>query len=696
MIRLDTETFSATPIKAGTYRYARDCEVMVLSYTLAEDDPAKVWDITSGDPMPGDLEYFLFDTDEPVTAHNAMFDRNVLRLGQLKLDIPIERWRCTMVKALAHSLPGKLEALCDVLGVAQDKAKLKTGKQLIQLFCKPRPKNSKITRATRETHPEQWAEFIEYARIDTEALRAVDLALPTWNWREHEIALWHLDQRINDRGFAIDVELAEAAVRTVKREQARLAREVRELTNDEVQAATQRDRMLQHILIEYGVSLPDLTASTIERRIDDPELPRGLRDLLALRQDASTSSTTKYNAMLRSVTDGRLRGTLQFNGAARTGRLAGRIVQPQNFARPTHEQDEIDEAIELLKADVLDVVSDDTMKLVSSALRGTIIAPPGRKLNVADLSNIEGRMLAWLAGEEWKLQAFRDFDTVIGTDGNGEPIRKGPDLYKLAYARSFGIPHEQVTKPGRQIGKVMELSMGYEGGVGAFVSMGENYGLDAEAMAEAAWTSLPGDVVHEAEGFYDWALEQKRPTFGLSRKAFVTCDTFKRLWRGAHQATVSLWHDLEDACIAAVKAPGKTLRVRSLLVGCTGAWLRIRLPSGRYLCYPSPRVKDDKLSYMGMNQYTRQWQRIGTHGGKLVENVTQAASRDILMANMPAIEQAGYAIVLSVHDELITESDDTEEFDSRHLAAHMATVPVWAEGLPLAAAGFSGYRYKKD
>jgi len=684
VIRLDTETFSATPIKAGTYRYASDCEVMVVTYTLDDDDPAKVWDVTSGEPMPGDLAYWLLDTDEPVTAHNAMFDRNVLRLGQLKLALPIERWRCTMVKALAHSLPGKLEALCTVLGVEQDKAKLKTGAKLIQLFCKPRPKSAKITRATSRTHPAEWAEFLEYARIDCEALREVDRLLPNWNWREQEIALWHLDQKINDRGFAIDVEMAEAAVRTVKREQRRLAEEVRELTNEEVQAATQRDRMLMHILTEYGVALPDLTASTIERRIDDPDLPRGLRDLLALRQDASTSSTTKYTAMLRSVTDGRLRGTLQFNGASRTGRWAGRIVQPQNFARPTHEQEEIDEAIELLKADVLDLVSNDCMKLISSALRGTIIAPPGRKLNVADLSNIEGRMLAWLAGEEWKLQAFRDFDA--GT---------GPDLYKLAYARSFGIPHEQVTKAGRQIGKVQELSLGYEGGVGAFVSMGENYGLDAEAMAEAAWASLPRDVVHEAEGFYDWALQQKRPTFGLSRKAYVTCDTFKRLWRGAHPGVVSLWDDLDEACIAAVRKPGNTIRVRSLLVASTGAWLRIRLPSGRYLCYPNPKVKDDKLSYMGMNQYTRQWQRIGTHGGKLVENVTQAAARDVLVSPMHAIEADGYAIVLSVHDELITESDDTEQFDWKHLAAHMATVPSWAPGLPLAAAGFSDHRYKK-
>ena len=325
------------------------------------------------------------------------------------------------------------------------------------------------------------------------------------------------------------------------------------------------------------------------------------------------------------------------------------------------------------------------MDFLSSAIRGVIVAPAGKKLVISDLSNIEGRMLAWLAGEEWKLQAFRDYDA--GT---------GHDLYKLSYAKSFGVAPEDVTKDQRQKGKVQELALGYEGGVGAFLTFSLGYGIDLEQMARDAWESLPAELVYEAEGFYDWTMKKKRSTFGLSREAFITCDVFKRGWRAGHPHVQTLWKELEAACVSAVENPGNTIECRRFKVRRDGAWLRIGLPSGRAMCYPQPKVEDGKLSYMGVNQYSRQWCRLKTYGGKLVENATQAASRDVMAGNMPLIDDSGYQIVLSVHDELITEAPDTTDYTSDRLSALLSSVPSWATGLPLAAAGFEDYRYRKD
>lgn len=727
---IDTETFSTVPIKHGAHKYAEAVEVMLFAWAV-DDGPVHVWDMTAG-PMPTDLTKALEYATE-IWAHNSGFDRTVLRhywarTGAISQTDPhqpdssLHRWRDTMVQAYAHSLPGALGDLCTVLGMPADKAKDKEGKALVRLFCMP---NLKGERNTRETHPEQWAKFIAYAGQDIVAMREAHKRMPKWNYPDNasEVALWHLDQRINDRGLCIDTALAQAAVRAVEKAQKKLARRTVDLTEGQVQTATQRDAMLAHILEAYGVDLPDLQASTLERRINDASLPLPLRELLAVRLQASTTSTAKYNTLIRSTSsDGRLRGTLQFCGAGRTGRWAGRLFQPQNLPRPVLDQDDIEQGIDALKADAADLVYANVMELTSSALRGAIVAPPGKKLVVADLSNIEGRDQAWLAGETWKIKAFEAFDTVLTKSGHwltgpelkaaylrheypdleldakGDPVRKGPDLYKMAYGKSFGMDPKDVTKDQRQVGKVQELALGYEGGVGAFVTFATAYAIDLEELPAKVFEVADPELVRGARDFLEWTTKQKRKnaTMGLSDDAFVACDTLKRAWRRAHIRISSTWPALKAAVIEAIDSPGKTISTGVLKIRRDGAWLRIVLPSGKALCYPNPRVDEGVISYMGMDQYTRKWSRLESYGGKFFENVCQRVAREVMGDNMPAIDAYGYEIVTSVHDELPTEAPDTPEFNHRHLSALLATNPAWAPDMPLAAAGFESYRYKKD
>ena len=694
---LDLETYSETPIKNGTHAYAENVEIMLFAWAI-DSDPVQVWDVTANAKIPLELRLALKNPDVLIYAHNSHFDRTVLNHAMPGVAAGgVERWRDTMVRALAHGLPGSLGDLCDILSVSQDKAKDKAGKQLIQLFCKPRPKNSTIRRATAKTHPVEWQRFVEYAGLDIDAMREIDKKLPGWNYSGQELALWHRDQRINDRGVFMDVQLAEAAVTAVEMEQKVLAKRTQELTENEVQAATQRDAMLKHIAEAFGIELPDMQASTLQRRVNDPDLPFELRELLAIRLQASSTSTSKYKTLMKGVSrDGRLRGTLQFCGASRTGRWAGRLFQPQNLPRPTLKQDDIDFGIEALKAGCADLLYDDVMQLTSSALRGCIMAPAGKKLVVSDLSNIEGRVLAWLAGEKWKLQAFRDYDTIIGTDEKGEAIRAGHDLYKLAYAKSFGVHPDEVDKDQRQVGKVQELALGYEGGVGAFLTFSLAYNIDLEEMASAAIDNIPRHILDEAVRAYEWAVKQKR-TYGLSKRAYVVCDSFKRLWREAHSATFSFWKEIDQATRRAIATPGITISCRKLKLRRDGSWLRIQLPSGRAVCYPGARIDDSgKISYMGINTYSRKWQRLQTYGGKLAENVTQATARDVMAANMPCVEDNGYDIILTVHDEVLTEAPDTADYSHEHLSTLLATNPAWALDLPLSAGGFEAYHYRKD
>jgi len=681
---LDLETYSETPITRGTHVYAANAEILLAAWAW-DDAPVQVLDLTLPNTRHDGIAQALLDPNVEVVIHNSHFDRTVIR-HVWGTDIPTKRIHDTMVQAMAHSLPGGLGMLCEVMGLPADKAKDKDGKKLINLFCKPLPANRKLRRATRETHPAEWERFKAYAASDIEAMREVKKRMPTLNFTPAERELWQLDQRINDRGVAIDLKLVDSAIDAIYTARHELADRTRALTEGSVSSTTLNEVFRLHLFEAFGIDLPDLQMATLEKALASTDLNPAMRELLLIRLQASSTSTAKYRVLRNGTSlDGRLRGLLQFCGAIRTGRWAGRLFQPQNLPRPTLKQKAIDAGIEALRAGCAHLTTDNVMELVSSAIRSCIVSPPGKKLVVADLSNIEGRVQSWLANEEWKLQAFRDFDA-----------KTGPDLYKLAYSKSFGIAPEAVTDDQRQVGKVQELALGYEGGVGAFATFAGAYGINLDHLSNKVLLDAPEALVAKADDFLLWFKKEKRSRYGLSDDAFVACDVLKRMWRDAHPNIAGYWRKLKDVAARAIANRGNTINELGLRGRSTKSWLVVEMPSGRSLCYPSPKIDEDgALSYMGIDQYTRKWTRIHTHGGKLFENLCQAVARDIMAANMPAIEAAGYQIVLSVHDELVTEAPDEPQYNAEHLSRLLAANPSWAPDIPLAAAGFEGYRYRK-
>ena len=691
---LDTETFSAVPITSGTHAYAEHAEIMICTWAL-DDGPVQVHDVYV-DSMDQQFLSALQDPDVTVVIHNSHFDRTIIR-HVWGYDIPTSRIHDTMIQALSHGLPGSLGALCEVLGLPADKAKDKEGKKLINLFCKPLGKNRKLDRATRLTHPAEWEKFKSYAASDIVAMREIMKLMPVVNMMPVERELWQLDQKINDRGVAIDMELVHAAITAVDLAQVGLAAQTLDMTEGAVASTTKTAALRLQLFEMFGIDMPDMRMATVEKTIADPTTPLAMIDLLNVRLQASSTSTSKYKVLRKGTSnDGRLRGTLQFNGASRTGRWAGRLFQPQNLPRPSLKQPVIDAGIEALKAGSTHLTTDNVMELISSSIRGCIVAPKGKKLVVADLANIEGRVQAWLANEEWKLQAFRDFDTITGTDVKGKAIRLGPDLYKLAYSKSFGVTPESVTDDQRQVGKVQELALAYEGGVGAFVTFAGVYGIDLDDLADKVLPYAPEWAVEEADGFFTWATKTKRDMYGLSDDAFVACDTLKRVWRHAHPNIASYWGRLKTAVVQALHTRGETYTTLGLKIKASKNWLFLTLPSGRSVCYPSPKLTEEgAITYMGVDQFSRKWVRQHTHGGKLFENLCQAIARDVIAEGLTAAEKEGYSTVLHVHDEIISEVPDTPEFNARNLADIMSRPPAWGLGMPLAAEGFEAYRYRK-
>lgn len=755
----DLETYSEVPIKNGTHAYAEGAEVMVWAFADG-DGEVYVWDLVNSmlhwvDELSGvwveesipyglppvELDRMIDDHEYQVWFQNGgMFDFVVLKhaLPDVLKRIPLSRWRDTMVQAFSHALPGSLDKLGAALRLNEDDKKDGRGKALIRLFCMPQNdaffEKFGTRRATKQTHPNEWQEFIEYAGGDITTMRAVHRKIPKWNYRDKQVALWHTDMVINNRGFKIDRALAEAAIRAVEETKGVLAARTKELTNGEVESATKRDQMLAYILGEFGVELPDMRSDTLERRLQDDDLPDAVRELIKIRLLASMNSVSKYKTAIKAANrDGRIRGGAQFRGAGRTGRYAHRLFQHGNMPRPTISQYLIELGIRAVKvnSEALCMVlgAEYVMNWASSAIRSLIIAEEGHTLAVADLSNIEGRVAAWLAGEEWKLDAFRNFDAGIG-----------PDLYILAYANSFNVPPESVPKKGdeRQIGKVEELMFQYGGGVGAWLTGAATYSIDLDKMTDQVFPVLPGWAVEEAMDYLKYLHEQAETKnvkaiskwgrmleaglvspevhadevakqeakhlaavaklqMGLPYRTFITCDAIKRLWRRAHPMISSYWKELEETVREAVAHPKTTFTCRKVKIRRSGGWLRIALPSGRELTYPEIEVSDSgEISYVGPNTYTRKWGRIKTYGGKIFENIVQAVAADQLMECFPLIEAAGFNIIFHVHDETATEVPLDSGLDHKKLAQLMCSDLGWNHGLPLAAAGFTAPRYKKD
>lgn len=647
---LDLETYCEVPITNGTHAYAEAAEVMLTQYAIDDGEPVVKEGLAEELPMLIDM------ADQVWICSKDGFDRIILKYQGI--EIPLEKCFDVATQALSHGLPAGLDKLCKIMGLPPELQKM-DGKPLIQLFCKPRPKNQKLRRATKETHPVEWERFLNYAGSDIIAMREVQRRLPKINYPDREHELWQLDQRINDRGMRVDLGLARAAIKTVGEAKKILDSRTQEITDDQLRSTTQRDQLLQLALKDYGVALPDMQAATIERRLEDPDIPEGLLELLRMRLQTSTTSNAKYNRLLKAVSsDGRLRGALQFSGAARTKRWSGKVFQPQNLPRPDMSADDIELGIAALLAGGAHLVWDEPIKLCSNAIRGCIVAEPGKKLVVSDLAQVEARVLPWLAGEQWKLEAFAAYD-------RGE----APDNYIMAYSRGFGVEPEDVDKDGRQIGKVSELSCGYGGAYAAWISMGALYGFD-----------LPRHQVNE----------------------IVTA------WRLAHPAIcdwdTGLWKLLDDAARNAIQNPGKTFNAgKHIRFERYREWLRMQLPSGGWLNYAAPAIIEDPrrpgetcVSYMGVNNYTKKWERLTTYGGKLSADATQATAREIMACNLPGIEEEGYLPVLLVHDEVVTEVPDTEDYTVTRLNELLTTKHPWMEGLPLAAGGFEAYRYRKD
>lgn len=718
---LDFETYSEADLKkVGSYAYAEHptTEVLICTYAF-NDEPVQVWDCTDGSDMPGDLHRALrrlvkLNSRIKMVWHNGgLFDRLIMK-HCWGFDIPVSNTIDTMIWAFRHALPGSLDSLCEVLGVSADNAKDKRGKALIQRFSKPTPKNYKIRRYTAETHPDEWALFIKYAVSDITAMREVFHKLPRWGNSEFEDRVLELDQLINDRGFKVDVALAQAAIEAVEKHKAQLQEEAQRKYGGSL---TGKDFL--PILRELAPAhrIHNAQKSTLNDLLADDDLPDDARAIIEMRLGAASTASTKYNPLLLGrSSDDRRRGCIQYGGAKRTLRFAGKGFQPQNLARGYYHDDELDKGISaLLKGRAHRRF--DVAKLTASTVRSCIIPEAGHKFVVADYSNVEGRGLAWLAGEDYLIEVFVN----------------GVDVYKKLASTVFNVAYEAVTKDQRQIAKAMVLGLGYAGGVGAFVTFAKNLGLDLNDMTRTLDGTFPDHIWAATARGYEWARIQEakrpprpgekddRPSYILDKKVWRTCDALKRMYREANPAIVQFWRDIEDAAMAAIRNPGKefTAGPRGVKFSrnvetdnngnkVAGWWLRMTLPSGRVMSYPgvglsvSKETDEDgkvstnvRIKYQGENQLTRQWGFQYTYSGKLVENCTQALCRDLLANALLNVEANGYPIVLHVHDEIICETPDTSEYTVGELEKLMCSLPEWAEGFPLVAEGAEMKRYAK-
>ncbi|MDR3586878.1 MAG: DNA polymerase [Desulfosporosinus sp.] len=645
VLGIDLETYSGVDLKkAGVYAYtsAPDFEILLFAYAWG-NEPVQLIDLAQGEKLPTELVDALCDETIIKTAFNAAFERTCLS-KYLGRPLAPDSWRCTAVQSAMLGLPLHLAGVAKVLGLEQQK--MTEGKALIRYFCgpcKPTKVNSGRTRNRPPHAPEKWATFREYCKKDVEVERAIRGKLMKFPISDDEQALWCLDQEINDTGVLIDTDLVEMALQCDKRYKDEVTDEAKELSGlDNPNSVAQ----LKEWFLENGVEIASLSKKVVAELAGNTE--GEIQRLLQLRQEMARTSIKKYTAMQRALCpDNRARGLLQFYGANRTGRWAGRLIQIHNL--PQNHLPDLKQAREIVKDgefDFLEMVYESVPSVLSELIRTAFIPDQGHRFIVADFSAIEARVIAWLAGEAWRMEVFQ-------THGK---------IYEASASQMFKVPIERIVKGNpeyelRQKGKISELALGYGGSIGALVAMGAlNMGVKEDEL-----------------------------------KPLVAA------WRAANPNITKFWWDVDKAALKAVKdrIPQTVGNIKFLF---KSGILFITLPSGRKLSYIKPKLEENKfgregLTYEGIGE-NKQWCRIDTYGPKLVENCTQAVARDCLAEAMLRIDRAGYKIAFHVHDEVII-SAPIGEGSLENVCDIMAQPISWAEGLPLKADGFETDFYKK-
>ena len=655
---IDIETFSSVDIKNGAYAYseAPDFEILLIGYKFSDEDNVKLIDLTDDPEELENLRFWDALTDPAVvkTAYNANFERTCLARHTGKA-MPPEQWRCTMVLAVQLGLPRSLAAVGPALGLTEEEQKKKTGAALIQYFCKPcKPTrtNGQRTKNTRLNAPEKWELFKEYNIQDVVTEQIILKRLRDFRPDQSEQDLWTLDQEINDRGVLLDIPMARSIVEFDTERSADLLAEAQQITGlKNPNSLAQLKPWLQ----SHGLPVYSLRKDDVSSILGDPDISDEVRRVLEIRQTLSKTSVKKYQTMLNIAgEDDRARGIMQFYGG-HTGRWAGRSLQPQNLARNTMPDDELDVAREFVKMgdfESLEMIFGEPAPIFSQLVRTAFIPSPGNRFVVSDFSAIEARVIAWIAGEEWRLNVFRN-------DG---------DIYCESASHIYHVP---VVKHGingelRQRGKVAELALGYGGAVGAMKQMDTTGSVPEEEM-----------------------------------QGIVT------QWRAESPRIVRMWRDCQDAAVSVIRGNQPKRVLRSLqgtefyvkLVDGTPV-LFIRLPSGRPIAYWDPKVMDTemgpRITYMTQNQTTRKWERCETYGGKLTENIVQSVARDCLAEKMKLLESMGYPIVFHVHDEMILDVP-REDKEAAALVDRIMGEPIdWAPGLPLKGGTYECDFYRKD
>lgn len=643
ILEMDIETYSDVDlIKCGVYAYADSpaFEVLLFAYSF-DGEETKVIDLAQGEQLPAEVESAIFDESIIKTAFNANFERTCLS-KHFGRRISPKSWHCSAVQAAMLALPRSLEDVGAVLGL--EKQKMKEGKDLIRYFCvpcKPTKTNGGRTRNLPCHAPEKWELFKTYCKRDVDVEKAIRYKLRNFPIPKSEMEVYRLDQEINDRGILVDKKLVEQAVAGDLLHKEIVTKRAYELTGLENPNSVAQ---IKGWLEEKGLEVDSLSKQAVTELIQESD--GEVEELLKLRLLMAKTSVKKYEAIERSVcSDGRVHGLLQFYGANRTGRWAGRLVQVQNL--PQNHIVDLELARNLVKQgrfEDVELLYDSTPKMLSELIRTAFIPKPGCRFLVADFSAIEARVLAWLAGEQWRLDVFSSHGKI----------------YEASASAMFHVPIEEIKKgsPLRQKGKIAELALGYGGSVGALTSMGAlNMGLEEEELAPLVST-----------------------------------------WRSANPHITQFWWDVDAAAIKAVTEKKQT-RVGKISFEYKSGILFATLPSGRKLAYVKPRMALNKfdrkgLTYEGIGE-SGKWGRIETYGPKLVENIVQGTARDLLAEAMLRLKKRGFDIVMHIHDEAVLEVPEGVS-SVEEVCTIMAEQPEWAKGLPLRADGYECAFYKKD